>query len=68
MCLYLCPEFEDQEKKNTEWDLENLQPSVKLGGSGIVVWGCMGVSGVGEFVFIYGTVDRFVYKGILEQN
>ena len=33
-----------------------------------MVRGCMAASGVGELVFIHGTVDRFVYKGILEQN
>mgnify|MGYP000616152834 CR=1 FL=1 len=33
-----------------------------------MVWDCMTASGIDELVFIDGTMDKFIYKGILEQN
>ncbi|KAJ8883233.1 hypothetical protein PR048_015073 [Dryococelus australis] len=34
----------------------------KYGGGEVMVWGCMAASGVGEVVFIDGTMDKFVIK------
>ena len=53
-------------KNNTEWELENMQSTVKHGGGGFMVWGCMAASGVGELVFIDGTMDKFMYLDILD--
>ena len=33
-----------------------------------MVWGCMAASGVGELVFIDGTMDQYVYLDILKNN
>ena len=51
-------------KTNTEWELENMQSTVKHGGGGVMVWGCMADSGVCELVFIDGTMDKFMYLGL----
>ena len=55
-------------KKNTELETSNLQATVKHGGGGVMVWGCMAASGVGELVFIDGTMDQYVYLDILKNN
>lgn len=55
-------------KKNTEMNPENLTPTVKHGGGSVMVWGAMAAAGVGNLVFIPGTMDRFGYLKILQGN
>lgn len=55
-------------KPNTEFEVKNLQSTVKHGGGGVMVWGCMSSSGVGNLVFIEGTMDQYVYLNILKEN
>lgn len=55
-------------RPNTELNKENLLPTVKHGGGGVMVWGCMAASGVGELVFIDGIMDKTGYMNILRNN
>uniref|UniRef100_A0A034VZC4 Transposable element Tc1 transposase n=1 Tax=Bactrocera dorsalis TaxID=27457 RepID=A0A034VZC4_BACDO len=55
-------------KPNTEFEKQNLAPTVKYGGGGVMVWGCMAAAGVGELVFIEDIMDKTVYLNILKQN
>ena len=55
-------------KPNTELQPQNIQRTVKHGGGGIMVWGCMAASGVGKLHFIEGTMHRFGYLDILKKN
>jgi DDE superfamily endonuclease len=48
--------------------VENCLPTVKHGGGGVTMWGCMSSKGVGKLVFIDGTMDRYSYKRILAEN
>lgn len=52
---------------------EGLNPkytikTVKYGGGGVLVWGCMAASGVGNLHLIKGTMDQYVYIDILKQH
>ena len=42
-----------------------VAPSVKHGGTGIMVWGCMGSSGVGSLAWIKDNINAVVYIDIL---
>lgn len=55
-------------KRNTELDPKNLCSTVKHGGGGVMVWGCMAASDVGELVFIEDTMDKMRYLEILKEN
>lgn len=55
-------------KPNTALQKQNLLPTIKHGGGGVMVWGCMAASGVGELVFIDGTMDKMVFLNILKEN
>jgi len=48
--------------------LKNLNATVKHGGGSVLMWGCMAASGVGNFEFIDGIMDKYVYQGLLERN
>ena len=50
------------------YEIDNTKPTVKQGGGCIMVWGCMSSNGVGTMEFIDGTMDKFVYNGILKRN
>lgn len=46
-------------KANIELNNNNVCPTVKHGGGGVLVWGCISSQvGVGELVFIEGITDR----------
>lgn len=55
-------------RSNTELEERNIVQTIKHGGGGVMVWGCMSSSGVGELVFIENTMDKHVYLNILKQN
>lgn len=42
--------------------------TVKHGGGGLMVWGCMSAAGVGNLVFIENIMDQHVYLDILKNN
>ncbi|GFU17207.1 transposable element Tc1 transposase [Trichonephila clavipes] len=39
-------------KQGTAFEKENIVPTVKYGGGGVMVWGCMAANGVGRLTFI----------------
>ncbi len=43
-------------------------PTVKHGGGGVMVWGCMSAAGTGELQFIEGTMNANMYCDILKQS
>ena len=55
-------------KPNETLNKINLQPTVKRGGGGVMVWGCMSASGVGNLHFIEGKVEKYGYLQILRDN
>ena len=55
-------------KPLTALNKENIVPTVKHGGGGIMVWGCMAADGVGQLQFIEDTMDKFAYLNILKEN
>lgn len=55
-------------KKNEEFNFKNLKPTVKHGGGGVLVWGCISAFGPGELVFIDTIMDKNVYLNILKNN
>lgn len=57
-----------REKKNEELNPKNLVGTVKHAGGGVLVWGCMSASGLGNFIFIDGIMNHAVYINILNDN
>ena len=55
-------------KKGTALDKKHLVPTVKHGGGGAMIWGCMASSGVGQLEFIESTMDKYAYLNILKAN
>lgn len=55
-------------KPGQEFQKENINPTVKHGGGSVMIWGCMAAAGVGNFCFVEGTMDRWQYLRILQQN
>lgn len=55
-------------KSGTALDVQNLAPTVKHGGGGVMVWGCMAANGVGNLVFIDSIMDHKAYLQILKDN
>ncbi|CAF1578421.1 unnamed protein product [Rotaria magnacalcarata] len=53
---------------NEELSTQCTVLTIKHQGGSIMVWGCFSRAGVGNLHFIDGTVDRFVYREILEKN
>lgn len=47
---------------------KHIQATVKHGGAGVMVWGCMSAAGVGELVFIDEIMDKGLYLNILKEN
>ncbi len=46
----------------------NLYATVKHGDGGVMVWGCFSGNGVGNLVFIEGTLNKEGYLNILRDN
>ncbi|GBM36193.1 Transposable element Tc1 transposase [Araneus ventricosus] len=55
-------------RKNEELNPKNLVGTVKYGGGGILVCGCMTASGLGNLVFIDGIMNHALYLNILRDN
>ena len=55
-------------EENTELKFKNLIPTVKYGGGGVLLWGCMSAEGVGNLHFIEGITSHVMYIAILNQN
>ena len=54
--------------KSEEFSPRCTVPTVKYQGGSVMAWGCFSRRGVGNLHFIEGTMDRFVYREILENN
>lgn len=52
-------------KIGERYQIKNCVPSVKHGGIGVMVWGCIGYEGVGKLTIIDGTIDSVKYTRIL---
>ncbi len=46
---------------NQEHKDKCVLPTVKHGGGGVMVWGCMSTAGIGEIQFIEGTMNADMY-------
>lgn len=55
-------------KKNEELNPKNTRKTVKHGGGGVMVWGCMSAAGVGNLAFIEEIMNKTVYLNILKNN
>lgn len=55
-------------KSGEAFKKENLVGTVKHGGSGVMVWGCMAASGVGNLIFIDSIMNQGLYIEILKKN
>ena len=55
-------------KSGEDLKKENLYPTVKHDGGGVMVWGCMSASGVGNLTFIESTMNQYDYINILKNN
>ncbi|GBM56340.1 hypothetical protein AVEN_200426-1 [Araneus ventricosus] len=55
-------------RKNEELNPKNFIGTVKYGGGGVLVWGCMLASGLGNLVFIDGIMNHALYLSILRDN
>lgn len=47
---------------------KNTKKTVKHGGGGLMVWGCIAASGVGNLEFVDGVMDQYKYIDILKRN
>lgn len=52
----------------TRFNIENLRPTVKHGGGGVMMWGCFSGKGIGPLVKIDGKMNRHDYIKVLETN
>ena len=55
-------------KTNTAHHPEHTIPTVKHGGSNIMLWGCFSSTGTGKLVRVDGKMDGAKYRAILEEN
>lgn len=54
--------------KNERFKVRYQVPTIKHGGGHVMVWGCFSSRGVGPLCRIENTMDRFVYKDILDKH
>lgn len=55
-------------KKGEELNPKNTRKTVMHRGGGVIVWGCMSATGVGNLLFIGEIMNKTVYMNILKQN
>ena len=55
-------------KQGTASKKQNLVPTVKYGGGGLISLGCMAASGVDWLTFIDSTLDHMGYLNTLKEN
>ena len=55
-------------RKNEELHSKNLSGTIKHGGGGVLVCGCMPASRLGNLVFIHGIMSHPLYLNILRDN
>ena len=55
-------------KLGTALNKENLLPTVKHGGDGVMIWGCMASNGIGNLEFIESILNKYDYLNILKRN
>ena len=55
-------------KPNEELKIKNMKATVKHGGGGVMLWGCMSSTGAGNMHFIEGNMNQHVYLDILRQH
>lgn len=55
-------------RPNEEFEIQNLNSTVKHGGQSVMVWGCMSAAGVGNLAFIEGNMNKYDYINILKNN
>ncbi|GBM71043.1 Transposable element Tc1 transposase [Araneus ventricosus] len=55
-------------RKNEELNPKNLVGTVKYDGGGVLVWGCISASGLGNLVFIDSIMNHALYLNILRDN
>lgn len=51
---------------NTRFNPKYVTPTVKHGKGSVFLWGCFSWNGVGPLSFINDTMDRFVYRDIMQ--
>ncbi|GFW54741.1 transposable element Tc1 transposase [Trichonephila clavipes] len=55
-------------KQGTALEKENLVPTVKHGGGGVMIWGCMVANSVCRLTFIDSSLNHMGYINILKEN
>lgn|SRR5215470_2064560 len=55
-------------KKGAPRTKQHVKQTVKHGGGSVMIWGCITMHGVGFMCRIDGTMDKFLYKEILEDH
>ncbi|GBM32545.1 hypothetical protein AVEN_101229-1 [Araneus ventricosus] len=53
---------------NEELNPKNLIGTITYGGRGVLLWGCMSASGLGNLVFFDGIMNHALYSNILKEN
>ncbi|GBN90892.1 Transposable element Tc1 transposase [Araneus ventricosus] len=55
-------------RKNEELNPKNLVGTVKYSCGGVLMWGCMSASGLGNLGFFDGIINHVLYLNILRDN